>query len=255
MNAIWKDNLGDQGIGWGYRSSRLWYAGEEIWFTLGEPSVDEPHHISLVMRETQESPDELVAEAEFPGTVSYTLESHRFIYEVHVLVDWPQLGPKATLVDAGCDPTGEPRPFPIGLGINDAWFVPELNGHGVLLTAYPSINKIFLALFTFDTEDRSDITGAILGDSGQRWLTAMGSYDGSTAHLDIDLTEGGVFLEANPIPDWLPGGTMDLELHHCNSVSLDYDIPTINQRGRLQLQRVADDRIELCEILSVPGSD
>ena len=152
----------------------MWHAGEEIWFTLGEPSEDEPQKIFLLIQETEESPDEVVAEAEFPGTVSYTFESHRFIHEVYVLIDWPRLGPKVTLIDVGCDLTGEPQPFPINLGINDAWFVPNLDGHGVLLTVYPSIKKIFLALFTFDTEDRSDVTGAILGDAGQRWLTAFG---------------------------------------------------------------------------------
>lgn len=251
MNTIWEDNLGDMGFGWGYGSSRLWYAGEKVWFSLGEPSEGEPQKIFLVIRETPESPSAVVAEADFPGTVSYTLESHQFIDELEVWVDWTQPGPKATLLDAGCDPTGDPQPFPISLGINDAWYVPDMSGHGVLLTVYPSIKQIFLALFTFDTEGYSEISSAILGDGGQRWLTAMGLYSGSTAHLDVDLTVGGVFLEAEPKPQWLRGGTINLQLNHCNSVTLDYDIPSISRQGTLQLQRVAADRMELCELLSV----
>jgi hypothetical protein len=255
MNTIWEDALGNQGIGWGYRTSRLWYSGEEIWFSLDEPSTDQPQRIALLIQEFVDSPEEVVAEAEFPGTVSYTFDSHRFIYQIFVMVDWPHIGPKATLSDVGCDSTGEQQPFPINLGINDTWFVPNLDGHGVLLTVYPSIKKIFLALFTFDTQDRSDLTNAILGDAGQRWLTALGPYDGSTAHLDIDLTVGGIFLEAEPMPEWLPGGKIELKLDHCNSVTLDYDIPPIDRRGTLQLQRVAHDRIELCELLSVSENE
>lgn len=255
MNTIWEDAIGDVGIGWGYRSRHLWYAGEELWFTLGEPSEDEPQKMFLLIKETEESPDEVVAEAEFPGTVSYTFETHRFIYEVFILIDYPRLGPKATLLEAGCDSTGEQQPFSINLGVNDAWYVPNLDGHGVLLTVYPSIKQIFLALFTFDTEDRSDVSGVLLGDAGQRWLTAMGPYEGSMAHLDITLTVGGVFVEKYPVPSWLAGGTMDLELNHCNKIRLDYDIPSIQRRGTLQLQRVATDRVELCELLSVSEDD
>ena len=155
MNAIWEDSFGDLGYGWGYGSDRLWYAGEEIWFTLGEPSESEPQKIVLLVRKTPESPSEVVAEADFPGRVSYTLESHQFIEELEVWVDWSQPGPRATLLDAGCDLADDPQPFPISLGINDAWYVPDLSGHGVLLTVYPSIKQIFLALFTFDTEGLS----------------------------------------------------------------------------------------------------
>ena len=255
MNTIWEDNLGDQGFGWGYGSSRLWYAGEEIWFTLGEPSEGGPHKISLLIRETEESPDEVVAEAEFPGTVSYIFESHRFIDNVTVRIDWPMLGPKATLLEAGCASTGEPKPFPINLGVNDAWYVPNMSGHGVLVTVYPSIEKVFLALFTFDTTRSEDPVNAILGDPGHRWLTAFGPYSLNSAQLAIDLTVGGVFLESDPQPEWLPGGEMELRLNHCNHITLDYDIPSISRVGVLELERIALDRVELCEQLSVSSDE
>jgi hypothetical protein len=255
MNTTWEDALGHQGIGWGYSSSRLWYAGEEIWFTLGEPSEDEPQKIYLLIRDTEESLLEVVAEAEFPGTVSYTFESHRVIDEVHVFVDWLRLGPKATLLDVGCASTGEPKPFPINLGVNDAWYVPNMAGHGVLVTVYPSIEKVFLALFTFDTTRPEDTATGILGDPAQRWLTAFGTYSVNSAQLAIDLTVGGVFLESDPRPEWLPGGEMKLQLDHCNHITLDYDIPSINRAGVLELERVAPDRIELCEQLSVTSEE
>ncbi len=254
-NTNFRGLIGNQGIGWGMGSDRLWYAGERIWFSLGVPSVGEPKKMAIVIRETQGGPDILVAEAEFPGTVSFTIESHRYIYEIWVLVDWPSLLAKATLSDAGCDSAGEHQPFPWNIGVNDAWYVPNLDGHGVLLTIYPSIKKIFLALFTFDTERPGESAGSIFGDAGQRWITAIGPYEGDTAHLDIDLTMGGVFLQAEPMPEWSPGGTIDLQLNHCNDITLDYHIPSINRQGTLQLQRVAQDRVALCELLSVQGND
>jgi hypothetical protein len=94
-----------------------------------------------------------------------------------------------------------------------------------------------------------------LGDPAQRWLTAFGTYSVNSAQLAIDLTVGGVFLESDPRPEWLPGGEMKLQLDHCNHITLDYDIPSINRAGVLELERVAPDRIELCEQLSVTSEE
>jgi len=42
---------------------------------------------------------------------------------------------------------------------------------------------------------------ALLGEPGHRWLTAQGPYDGNSANLTVYLTEGGVFVSAEPVSD------------------------------------------------------
>jgi hypothetical protein len=243
---------GSQGSSWGlFRIDDLWYSGERVWFSVGEPSTDDPENMAILIRETEDDAEVIVAEEDFPGTVSYTIEAHQYIHEISVRISPQSLGPKGTLLDVGCEATGSDEPFPINIGLNDAWIDPDLDGQGVLITVYPSIKSVFLALFTYDTERPDDEVEYILKEPGHRWLTAFGPYEVNVANLDIDLTMGGVFLDSVPAPEWTPGGKMKLQLNHCNEIVLDYDIPSIGESGVLTLQRIAPDRIELCERMLV----
>ena len=50
--------------------------------------------------------------------------------------------------------------------------------------------------------------------------------------------------------DW-SGGTLILTFDNCNSGTVEYDIPSINRQGIVQIQGVAEDNIMLCQALSV----
>ena len=63
--------------------------------------------------------------------------------------------------------------FHINRGVNDAWYQPATDGQGFLIITWPDIKKMFLAWFTYETEIPAENT-ANLGDSGQRWITALG---------------------------------------------------------------------------------
>ena len=58
---------------------------------------------------------------------------------------------------------------------------------------------------------------------------------------------GGVDSLTDP-----PGsdGTLLLTFDDCNSGTVEYDIPSINQQGIVPIQRVANDNIAICEALS-----
>jgi hypothetical protein len=74
--------------------------------------------------------------------------------------------------------------FEISAGLNDAWYYPETDGQGFFITVFPDRKLVFLAWFTFDTQQPAEDAEALLGGAGQRWLTAAGPYEGNQAVLE-----------------------------------------------------------------------
>jgi hypothetical protein len=140
--------------------------------------------------------------------------------------------------------------FRINAGLNDAWYNPDTDGQGFLITVFEDAGKIFVAWFTFDVERPPEDVTAILGDPGHRWLTAQGDFSGDTATLPVVLASGGVFDSPEPAVERDEDyGTMTITWHSCNSATLTYDIPSAGQ-GVIELQRVAPDNVPLCESLA-----
>jgi DNA-binding beta-propeller fold protein YncE len=144
---------------------------------------------------------------------------------------------------------GDPASFQINPGLNDAWYNPATNGQGFLITVFPDIHQMFLAWFTFDTERPPEDVAALLGDPGQRWLTAQGPYDGDTANLTVFVTEGGVFDSATPAASTDPAGdgTLTLEFADCNAGLVTYAITSLGLEGEIPIQRISPDNLPLCE--------
>ena len=155
------------------------------------------------------------------------------------------------------DVTCEPRRFPINYGLTDAWYDPETAGQGFLITVFPTIRKLFLAWFTYDTERPPKDTWAVLGEPGHRWLTAQGGYAEDTANLTIHMTEGGVFDSSNPPSSTDPAGngTLTVTFQNCNSGSIVYDIRSIGRTGEIPIERIALDKVSLCEQLDALAED
>jgi plastocyanin len=143
-------------------------------------------------------------------------------------------------------------PFQFNSGMNDAWFNPSTPGQGMFITVFPDRQKLFLGWFTYEVERPADGVTAILGDPGHRWLTAFGGYSGSTATLEIELTEGGVIDSVFPQPVRSPYGTALLHVANCNLAYLDYNIPSLGRSGVIPLQRVVRNNIALCKALQTP---
>lgn len=137
----------------------------------------------------------------------------------------------------------------INAGLNDAWFDPEQSGQGLLLTVFPQGGLLFLAWFTFDLELPGPEATAILGDPGQRWLTASGSWTGNRAELTVTNTSGGIFDRAEPpVSNDSDYGSMIVEVLDCNSAMVSYELAGVS--GSFPVERVARDNIVLCEALA-----
>jgi len=139
----------------------------------------------------------------------------------------------------------------VNAGFNDAWFNPETDGQGYLVTVFPDQGSVFVANFTFDSERPPAAARAVLGEPGHRWLTALGPLAGTTARLDVALTTGGTFDATDPPAVTTGGyGSFELEFLNCRELRLRYELPAIPQTRTVLLQRVTTDNVALCESLS-----
>lgn len=138
--------------------------------------------------------------------------------------------------------------FSINAGLNDAWHYPETAGQGFAITVFPGVKLVSLLWFTYDTVPPPEGATAVLGDPGQRWLVAHGSYDGAMAELEINSMAGGLFDDANVQPVPSPTGSILLQFDNCNSGSVTYDLVTTDGslQGFIPIERVNSDNVARC---------
>jgi sugar lactone lactonase YvrE len=141
--------------------------------------------------------------------------------------------------------------FNINAGLNDVWFNALTAGQGMFVVVFPVIKKVFIAIFTYDSERPPEDVTAIFASADQRWVTAFGSYDGNQAILEAELTEGGLFNTALPTPLQTPGyGTVTLTFSDCSNLLVTYLFPGPDLQGSMELTRIADDNVALCLALN-----
>lgn len=140
--------------------------------------------------------------------------------------------------------------FVMNAGLNDAWFNPLTDGQGFFITVFPDLGLVNLAWFTYDTVLPADEESANLGSPGHRWLTALGSYQGDTADLTIEVASGGLFDTSSADIQRTVDGTIKLTFSDCSSGIVEYNIPSISRQGSVPIERVANDNVALCEALT-----
>jgi len=133
--------------------------------------------------------------------------------------------------------------------IGDAWFNPLTNGQGFFIVVWEQSQLVYLSWFTFDSVRPSNDATADFGGPGQRWVTALGPYDGDTATLDVYLSTGGVLDSEEPpvFTDQNPIGTITIKWTSCNSGVLTYDIPSLMLFGTIPIERIVQDKVPACE--------
>jgi hypothetical protein len=156
-------------------------------------------------------------------------------------------------------PDSDPEnPLPFGPetnlnpGLNDAWYNPDTDGQGILISVLPDSGAVFLAWFTYDTELPPEDATANLGDPGHRWLTAQGTYSGGKSAMNLIVTSGGLFDYPTVVERTDPpgsDGTLTLTFDDCYAGTLEYNIPTLGLHNTIPIQRVVTDNVPLCEAL------
>jgi hypothetical protein len=153
-------------------------------------------------------------------------------------------------LEASRTPGVKSNHFVINPGLNDAWINPAAGYQGMILTVFPDFKLMFAAWFVFDAQEPQAGITAQLGAPDQRWLTAFGSYSGTSASLKIENTTGGLFERDDPIPEQdTEYGTMQIDFSDCSNAEVSFDIPSAGQSGTFALERVLKDNEGLCELL------
>ena len=152
----------------------------------------------------------------------------------------------------GVEYSGKPAdPFLINAGLNDAWVNSDAPFQGLFVTVFPDRQLIFLAWFTFDVKQSPEDLAAAFGAPDQRWVTALGSYEGNEAELKAELTTGGKFSESEPLSSQdTDYGTINIEFSNCEDGAVSYTFPLAGLVGSFNIKRALDSNVALCEALN-----
>jgi len=134
-----------------------------------------------------------------------------------------------------------PQVVDINAGMDGAWFDPDTPGQGFFIDVHPDPgggNFIFVSWFTFG-EDTA---------SGQRWLTAQGSFEGSFAEIDVFETTGGSFDDPQEV-NIVKVGAMTIDFTDCSNALLTYSLTDNGAEGDIEISRVIPGGQALCEEL------
>ena len=148
-------------------------------------------------------------------------------------------------------PETQTETIKINAGLNGAWFNPDTSAQGFMIEVLPAREMVFFAWFTYDTVLADEGLSAVVGAPGQRWLSGQGMIVDNSVAIDLVNTSGGLFMSAQEAQISDPGtyGTVNLSFSNCASGQLSYDL-TNGLTGDAALQRIADDNVALCEMLS-----
>jgi choice-of-anchor B domain-containing protein len=127
-------------------------------------------------------------------------------------------------------------------GMDGAWFDTNTPGQGFFIDSHPDPeggNFIFVSWFTYGDDTAS----------GQRWLTAQGSFAGSIAEIDVFETIGGSFDDPQA-PSMTKVGAMNINFTDCSNAQLTYSLPANGAEGDIAITRVIPGGQALCEQLA-----
>lgn len=140
--------------------------------------------------------------------------------------------------------------FTFNSGLNDAWYYPLTAGQGFFVSVYPSSKTVFVSWMSYDTSLPEPDAFSNVGDAGQRWLIAEGTYEGNRAELVVFSTSGGLFDKVGSDVELEYIGDMVLQFDDCSSGSVWYALWPLWGGYMLPIQRVAPDSIQTCEMFS-----
>jgi len=136
-------------------------------------------------------------------------------------------------------------------GLNGAWFSADTSAQGFMIEVLPLRELVFFSWFTYDTEPADSSLTAVVGNPGHRWLSGQGPIQGTSVDIDLLNTSGGLFMSDQEAQITEPGtyGTVSLSFSSCSSGQLNYALEN-GLNGEVTLQRIADDNVALCQMLS-----
>ena len=144
----------------------------------------------------------------------------------------------------------------INSGLSGAWFNPDTAGQGIMLEILPTLDSVFMAWFTHDTQAPMDT--AVVGFAGNRWMSGLGNIDHETNTVTFDLivTSDGLFDDSQTVTNSSPNtvGTLTISFTDCSNATATYNLIEQELSGTFPLARVATDNVALCQSLSTAAA-
>lgn len=137
--------------------------------------------------------------------------------------------------------------FQVNAGISGAWFNPATSGQGYYFEVLPDINKMAIGWYTFN--DETQTAEKAVGDATNRWLTALGDFNGNTFVGDVYRTGGGLFDNPQGVTT-TQVGSISIVFNDCTTGVLSYDLPDSNLTNTMNIQRISGSNVALCEELA-----
>jgi len=126
-------------------------------------------------------------------------------------------------------------------GWDGAWYDEMTPGQGFLFDVHPNPDGddfIFVAWFTYGENTAS----------GQRWLTAQGPFEGSTADIAVYETTGGNFDDPKSVKN-NPAGSLLIDFTDCSNALLTYSLSDEALEGSIDIKRAIPGTEALCQEL------
>lgn len=122
---------------------------------------------------------------------------------------------------------GGAAPFNINEGVQGSWLNNATGGQGVFFDVAPSLNNLFaMAWFTWtQTPGQYD------------WLTAVGSFGGDRAQMNVFRSRGGRFNASDAVAT-NPVGTASVVFTSCTAATLTFNLTDPPVSGTIPLQRL-----------------
>ena len=150
-----------------------------------------------------------------------------------------------------CVPAGTP-PTNADFALSGNWYDAATSGQGFVFEVNPQSRALFLTWYTYAPG------GQAAGVAGQRWFTALGTFNPGmrTVPLTLHETTGGVFDQpTNPAPASPPVGSVTVNFASCSSASLQFNFTAGSNAGRsgtIALTRIG--RVPPGCVDAMPGS-
>lgn len=110
-------------------------------------------------------------------------------------------------------------------GHSGTWWVPGVDGQGILLEVFPESQKVFFTWYTYTESGK------------QRWLTGTGDIDEQRVGFSIQEPVGALFDKPGE-PDRPEWGTGTLEFQSCTKATLSFQTDGPDGDGVLNLERL-----------------
>jgi len=140
--------------------------------------------------------------------------------------------------------------FQINPGISGGWFNPETSGQGLYFEVLPSTDTMIMAWFVHDSQLPDVGVPSNVGDAGNRWLTASGTYQDNQFVADVLKISGGLFDNPTPVSAIVVGEVM-ITFNNCSTAVMSYTLDDSELTNTINIQRVSGVNVDFCEDLAI----